>query len=164
MRLVRQRIRRPNHGRSERQAIPRGPASGERELAPSDQQRRAPEAEDSARHMMRLESRSCDEEWTEKDDEQRPEIVDEIGFDSGRQPQAEKETEVVGKEPVNTEHVDANRYASKSKVASSAQTTQQEGASDEQKRRNVAKPQAQRRERAPKQNRTERLQRRVTFA
>ncbi len=150
-----QRIARPDEGRSGSGEVAPGEASGEAATA-DDRQRRADEADQRRADVHRPQREPGQEHRRQHDDEQRPQIVDEVGLERRRVAQGDEEQEVEAEQAVDAEGERRPGHAPLARERPGRHAADDQRQAGEQERRHVRERDAERGERRPECDRAER--------
>jgi hypothetical protein len=129
-----------------------GAVEGRLNIAARHQQGRTREAGQGRDDMPRGQAACAEERRRQHDDEQGPQVVEQVGLDRRRQAQRGEQRGVVGEQPVDPERQHRQGRPPGAHPMDAGQGTDQQRRPREQERRQAAQLHGQRGQRAPEQD------------
>ena len=152
-----QRVAGPDEGRAEGRQVAPGEAAAEARAA-EDGEGRADEAGEGRADVHRPQLHPRQEQRREHDDEQRPEVVDEVGLDRRGVAQGDEQQEVEAEQAVDAERQRRRRHPPLPRQRPGRHAADHQRQPGEEKRRHVAEGDAERGQGRPERDRAEREQ------
>ena len=111
-----QRIAGPDERRRQRRQVAPGQRTAER-APPRDGNRCAAKSQHSRQHMRPAQRHARQQHGSQHHDEQRPQVVDQVGLHRRRMAQGDEQQEVVGKQPIHPQRQCAQWNAPLARIA-----------------------------------------------